>query len=115
MTKCLLNQKHHSPFFEKLDIRIATILEAEKVRKTKKLLKLKVDAGSGERTVVSGIAEFYSPEEIIGKQVCLLANLAPRAIKGIESQGMILMAESPDGTLSFVLPNSEVKNGSSVS
>ena len=101
--------------FQKLDIRIATILEAEKVRKTKKLLKLKVDAGSEERTVVSGIAEFYSPEEIIGKQVCLLANLAPRAIKGIESQGMILMAESPDGTLSFVLPNSEVKNGSSVS
>ncbi|MFT6210375.1 MAG: methionyl-tRNA synthetase [Bacteroidia bacterium] len=101
--------------FQKLDIRIATIIEAEKVRKTKKLLKLKVDTGSEERTVVSGIAEFYSPEEIIGKQVCLLANLAPRAIKGIESQGMILMAESPDGNLSFVLPESVVGNGSSVS
>ena len=88
---------------------------AEKVRKTKKLLKLKVDTGSEERTVVSGIAEFYSPEEIIGKQVCLLANLAPRAIKGIESQGMILMAESPDGTLAFVLPNEAVTNGSTVS
>jgi len=101
--------------FQKLDIRIATILEAEKVKKTKKLLKLKVDTGTGQRTVVSGIAEFYSPEEIIGKQVCLLANLAPREIKGIESNGMILMAESPDGTLSFVLPESAVGNGSSVS
>ena len=101
--------------FQKMDIRIATILEAEKVRKTKKLLKLKVDIGSEERTVVSGIAEFYSPEEIIGKQVCLLANLAPREIKGIESEGMVLMAESPDGTLSFVSPESVVGNGSSVS
>ena len=101
--------------FQKLDIRIATIIEAEKVAKTKKLLKLKVDTGMDQRTVVSGIAEFYSPEEIIGKQVCLLANLAPREIKGIESQGMILMAESPDGTLSFVLPNQVVANGSSVS
>lgn len=101
--------------FQKLDIRIATILEAEKVTKTKKLLKLKVDTGFDQRTVVSGIAEFYSPEEIIGKQVCLLANLAPRAIKGIESQGMILMAENPDGMLSFVLPESVVGNGSSVS
>ena len=101
--------------FQKLDIRIATILEAEKVKKTKKLLKLKVDTGTGQRTVVSGIAEFYSPEEIIGKQVCLLANLAPREIKGIESNGMILMAESPEGTLSFVLPESAVGNGSSVS
>ena len=98
-----------------MDIRIATIIEAEKVAKTKKLLKLKVDTGFDQRTVVSGIAEFYSPEEIIGKQVCLLANLAPRAIKGIESQGMILMAESPDGTLSFVLPNAAVSNGSHVS
>ena len=101
--------------FQKLDIRIATILEAEKVRKTKKLLKLKVDTGSDERTVVSGIAEFYSPEEIIGKQVCLLVNLAPREIKGIESQGMVLMAESPDGTLSFILPGDKVAEGSPVS
>jgi methionyl-tRNA synthetase len=101
--------------FQKLDIRIATIIEAEKVRKTKKLLKLKVDTGSDQRTVVSGIAEFYSPEEIIGKQVCLLANLAPREIKGIESQGMVLMAESPDGKLSFVIPSEKVENGSSVS
>ena len=70
-----------------------------------------MDTGSDQRTVVSGIAEFYSPEEIIGKQVCLLANLAPRAIKGIESQGMVLMAESPDGKLSFVLPESVTPNG----
>jgi methionyl-tRNA synthetase len=101
--------------FQKLDIRIATILEAEKVKKTKKLLKLKVDTGTDQRTVVSGIAEFYSPEEIIGKQVCLLANLAIREIKGIESNGMILMAESPDGTLSFVLPESAIGNGAVVS
>ncbi len=101
--------------FQKLDIRIATIIEAEKVAKTKKLLKLKVDTGFDQRTVVSGIAEFYSPEDIIGKQVCLLANLAPRDIKGIESQGMILMAESPDGTLSFVLPGQAVANGSPIS
>jgi methionyl-tRNA synthetase len=101
--------------FKKLDVRIATILEAEKVRKTKKLLKLKVDTGTDQRTVVSGIAEFYSPEEIIGKQVCLLVNLAPREIKGIESRGMVLMAESPDGTLSFVLPETVTSNGTLVS
>jgi methionyl-tRNA synthetase len=100
--------------FQKLDIRIATITEAEKVRKTKKLLKLTVDTGIDTRTVVSGIAEFYSPEEVIGKQVCLLVNLAPRAIKGIESQGMVLMAESPDGKLSFVLPETDKANGSVV-
>lgn len=100
--------------FQKLDIRIATITEAEKVRKTKKLLKLTVDTGIDTRTVVSGIAEFYSPEEIIGKQVCLLVNLAPRAIKGIESQGMVLMAESPDSKLSFVLPETDKANGSVV-
>ncbi len=98
----------------KMDIRIATILEAEKVPETAKLLKLKVDTGNDQRTVVSGIAEFYSPEEIIGKQVCLLMNLAPREIRGIESQGMVLMAESPDGTLSFVLPEHKVPNGNSV-
>ena len=100
--------------FSKLDIRIATIIEAEKVANTKKLLKLKVETGIEQRTIISGIAEYYKPEDIIGKQVCLLTNLAPRAIKGIDSQGMVLMAESPDGTLSFVLPNSEVMNGSIV-
>jgi methionyl-tRNA synthetase len=98
--------------FQKMDIRVATILEAEKVAKTKKLLKLKLDTGLDQRTVVSGIAEYYDPEKIIGQQVCLLANLAPREIKGIESQGMILMAENNDGSLQFVSPGSIVSNGS---
>ncbi|MFL5727965.1 MAG: methionine--tRNA ligase [Cytophagaceae bacterium] len=98
--------------FTKLDLRVATILEAEKVAKTKKLLKIKLDTGLDQRTVVSGIAEYYEPEQIIGKQVCLLANLAPRDIKGIQSQGMILMAEDKDGKLSFVSPAGIVSNGS---
>ncbi|HSZ26452.1 MAG TPA: methionine--tRNA ligase [Cytophagaceae bacterium] len=100
--------------FTKMDIRIATILEAERVPKTKKLLKLKLDTGLDHRTVVSGIAEYYEPEKIIGQQVCLLANLAPRDIKGIMSQGMILMAENNDGSLSFVSPSKIVSNGSIV-
>lgn len=101
--------------FTKMDIRTATILTAEKVAKTKKLLKLTLDTGLEQRTVVSGIAEYYEPDQIIGKQVCLLANLAPRAIKGIESQGMILMAEDKDGKLSFVSPSQAVSNGSCIS
>ena len=100
--------------FTKMDIRIATILEAERVPKTKKLLKLKLDTGLDQRTVVSGIAEYYEPEKIIGQQVCLLANLAPRDIKGIQSQGMILMAEDKDGTLSFVSPSNIISNGGTV-
>ena len=102
--------------FTKLDIRIGTILEAEKVKKTKKLLHLKVDIGSEVRTIVSGIAESYSPEEIIGKQVSVLVNLAPRKIKGIESQGMILMAENKEGKLSFVNPAEDyIQSGDGVS
>ena len=97
-----------------MDIRIGTILEAEKVAKTKKLLKLKIDTGIDQRTVVSGIAEFHDPEKIIGKQVSILVNLEPRKIRGIESQGMILMAEDSDGTLQFVEPSSSIKNGSEV-
>ena len=100
--------------FTKMDVRVGTILEAEKVRKTKKLLKLLVDTGVDQRTVVSGIAEYFSPEDIIGKQVSILVNLAPRTIKGIESQGMILMAEDADGSLAFVSPSKEVKAGSGV-
>jgi methionyl-tRNA synthetase len=100
--------------FTKLDIRVATILEAEKVAKTKKLLKIKLDTGLDQRIVVSGIAEYFEPEKIIGRQVCLLANLAPRDIKGIQSQGMILMAEDKDGKLSFVSPSAVVSNGSIV-
>jgi methionyl-tRNA synthetase len=101
--------------FTKLDIRVGTILEAEKVAKTKKLLKLKVDVGIDIRTIVSGIAESFSPEEIIGLQVSVLVNLAPRKIRGVESQGMILMTDTPDGKLAFVAPTKEVKNGQSVS
>ena len=101
--------------FTKLDIRVGTILEAEKVAKTKKLLKLKVDVGIDIRTIVSGIAETFSPEEIIGLQVSVLVNLAPRKIRGVESQGMILMTDTPDGKLAFVAPTKEVKNGQAVS
>ncbi len=100
--------------FTKMDIRIGTILEAVKVPKTKKLLKLKIDTGIDQRTVVSGIAEYFSPEEIVGKQVSILVNLAPRELRGIESQGMILMAEDKDGKLVFVSPAEKVSNGSEV-
>ncbi|HQQ93074.1 MAG TPA: methionine--tRNA ligase [Bacteroidia bacterium] len=91
--------------FSKMDIRVATIVAAEAVPNTDKLLKLQLDTGVDTRTVVSGIAQWYKASEIIGQKVCLLANLAPRKIKGIESQGMILMAENPDGELSFVQPS----------
>ncbi|AKQ46480.1 methionyl-tRNA synthetase [Rufibacter radiotolerans] len=101
--------------FSKIDIRIGTILEAEKVAKTKKLLKLKVDTGLDQRTIVSGIAEHFNPEEIIGQQVSVLVNLAPREIKGIVSQGMLLMAENADGSLAFMQPSKPVVNGGGVS
>jgi len=100
--------------FMKMDIRTGTILEAEKVAKTKKLMKLQVDTGIDKRTVVSGIAEYYKPEEVVGKQVSIIVNLEPRKLRGIESQGMILMAEDADGTLKFVSPEVAVKNGSEV-
>lgn len=100
--------------FMKMDIRIGTITEAEKVAKTKKLLKITVDTGVDTRTVVSGIAEHYKPEEIIGKQVSVLMNLEPRKLKGIESEGMILMAEDADGKLAFVSPEQAVAAGSEV-
>ena len=101
--------------FGKLDLRIATIKAAEKVPKTKKLLKLTLDTGLDTRTVVSGIAESFSPEEIVGKQVVLVANLAPRKIRGIESQGMILMTETKDGKLNFISPEKLTDNGKTVS
>jgi methionyl-tRNA synthetase len=100
--------------FTKVDIRTATILEAEKVPKTTKLLKLKIDAGLDVRTIVSGIAEYYDPETIIGKQISIVANLEPRKIKGIESKGMILMAEDKDGKLVMVTPAEKVNNGSAI-
>ncbi|MGD9929732.1 MAG: methionine--tRNA ligase [Mangrovibacterium sp.] len=100
--------------FMKMDIRTGTIVEAEAVAKTKKLLKLKIDTGIDTRTVVSGIAEYYKPEDIIGRQVSILVNLEPRELRGIMSQGMILMAEDADGSLKFVSPVDRVKNGSEV-
>ena len=98
--------------FTKLDIRVGTVLDAEKMPKTKKLLKLKVDTGIDTRTIVSGIAESFSAEEVIGKRVTVVVNLAPRALRGVESQGMILMTETPHGKLVFVNPDdAQVGNG----
>ena len=101
--------------FEKLDIRVGTVKNCEKVKKANKLLKFTIDDGSGtDRTIVSGIAKFYKPEELIGKQVCFIANFAPRKLMGIESQGMILSAEDFDGNLSVTRVDKEVKPGSQV-
>lgn len=98
--------------FTKLDIRVGTILEAEKMPKAKKLLVLKVDTGIDVRTIVSGIAESFTAEEVVGKKVTVLVNLAPRALRGVESQGMILMTETPEGKLVFVNPDdANVSNG----
>lgn len=100
--------------FGMMDIRTGTVVEAEKVAKTQKLLKLKIDTGIDVRTVVSGIAEHYTPEEMVGKQVCILVNLEPRPLKGIESKGMILCAQDPTGKLVLVSPETVVKNGAEV-
>jgi methionyl-tRNA synthetase len=100
--------------FTKIDIRTATILEAEKVPKTTKLLKLKIDTGIDVRTIVSGIAEYFEPQSIVGKQISIVANLEPRKIKGIESKGMILMAEDKEGKLVMVSPTEKVSNGSMI-
>lgn len=101
--------------FAKMDIRVGTILTAEKVAKAKKLLKLTIDTGLDVRTVVSGIAESFSPEDVVGRRVCVLVNLAPREIRSITSNGMILMTEYPDGRLEFVAPTGDVSNGSAIS
>ncbi len=97
--------------FTKIDMRVGTILEAEKVEKADKLLKLKVDTGIDVRTIVSGIAESFTPEEIVGKQVTVLVNLAPRKIRGIESQGMLLLTDKEDGKLTFLVPEEKTANG----
>ena len=109
-------QKEECTFddFQKMDIRVSTILEAEKVAKTKKLLKLTVDTGIDKRTIVSGIAEHFTCEELIGRQVLVLVNLAPRELKGILSQGMILMAEDASGKLELLAPNNKTNNGAMV-
>ena len=100
--------------FSKMDIRVATVLEAERIPKTNKLMKLKVDTGHDQRTLVAGIAEHFTPEQVVGRTICLLANLEPRKLKGIQSQGMILMAENPDGKLFFVLPGDGAINGADI-
>ena len=112
----LVPQKNETSFddFTKMDIRVATIKEAIKVPKTKKLMKLTVDTGLDTRTVVSGIAEYFEAEKLPGQKVCILLNLAPRKIKGIESQGMILLSEEPDGRLIFVQPGKDASNGSQI-
>ena len=109
-------QKEECTFddFEKMDIRTATVLEAERVPKTDKLLKLTIDTGIDTRVIVSGIAEQYSPEEMVGKQICILANLAPRKIRGIESKGMILMARQRDGKMRFITPQETLCNGAEI-
>ena len=101
--------------FVKLDIRVATITAAEKVKKADRLLHITLDVGTEKREVVSGIAEHFAPEDIIGKQVTYLANLAPRKLKGIESNGMILMAEDETGKLQFVAPSEHIEPGSIIS
>ena len=100
--------------FGAMDIRTATVLAAERVPKTDKLLKLTIDTGIDQRTIVSGIAEYYSPEDMLGKQICILANLAPRVIRGIESKGMILMAKQGDGKMRFITPQEVVTNGAQI-
>jgi len=100
--------------FEKIDIRVGTVLECERVPKTDKLLRFLIDDGLERRTILSGIAKFYEPADLVGKQVCFLANLAPRTIRGIESKGMLLSAESADGTISLLAPGKDVSNGAEV-
>ena len=116
--KVIEAQKETTTFedFSKLDLRVGTILEAEKMPKANKLLVLKVDTGMDVRTIVSGIAEHFSPEEVIGKRVTVLVNLAPRALRGVESQGMILMSNNAEGKLVFVNPDADgVANGALIS
>ena len=108
------SQKETTSFedFAKIDLRIGTIIEAEKMPKANKLLVLKVDTGIDVRTIVSGIAEHFTPEEVIGKKVTVLVNLAPRALRGVESEGMLLLTNTPDGKLVFVNPDTDgVSNG----
>ena len=109
-------QKEECTFddFGKMDIRTATVLEAERVPKTDKLLKLTIDTGIDKRVIVSGIAEEYAPEDMVGKQICILANLAPRKIRGIESKGMILMARQNDGKMRFITPAETLCNGAEI-
>lgn len=109
-------QKADMPFenFEKMDLRVGTVKECAKVEKSDKLLRFVIDDGLETRTIVSGIAKYYKPEELVGKQICFIANLPPRKLRGIESQGMILSAENPDGTLSVLTPDRKCADGACV-
>ena len=100
--------------FNRMDIRSATILAAEKIAKTKKLLKLTIDTGIDKRTIVSGIAEYYTPESLVGRQVLVLINLEPRELKGVLSEGMILMAQDPSGKMVLLSPVDKVGNGTMI-
>jgi methionyl-tRNA synthetase len=100
--------------FSRLDIRIGTVITAEKVEKSAKLLRLQINDGAGSRVILSGIAQHYTPEELVGKQVAFIANLEPRKIMGQESQGMVLSAEDADGKLRLIQPTVSVSPGSSV-
>ena len=102
------------PTFEKMDIRVGKVTACEKVPKADKLLKLTIDDGMGGRTIVSGIAKYYRPEELVGQEVCFMANFAPRKLRGVESQGMVLSAVDADGRLVVVGPNGSVRPGASV-
>jgi methionyl-tRNA synthetase len=101
--------------WEKLDIRVGTVLECAKVPKADKLLQFKIADGNGERTILSGIAAYYpEPEKLVGSQVCFIANFAPRKLRGIDSEGMILSAQLPDGKLIMIQPKDKIENGSCV-
>ena len=118
-----INEKHAEPVkelvdieqFGKLDIRVGTVLECSKVPKSDKLLQFKIDDGMGGRTIVSGIAAYYKPEDLIGKQVCFVANLPVRKLRGVESNGMIISAQDADGSYIVVSPSRKVANGSQIS
>ena len=112
----IMPQKNTIEFddFAKVDIRVGTVIEAENVAKSDKLLKLKVDTGLDKRIILSGISKYYSPEDILNKKVMVLINLSPRKMMGIESQGMLLLAEDSDGKLSLMQPDSDITDGSVV-
>ncbi|GHV42666.1 hypothetical protein FACS1894179_11330 [Bacteroidia bacterium] len=100
--------------FAKLDLRVGTVLECIKMPKADKLLQFLIDDGMSKRTIISGIAAWYKPEDLVGKQVCFVANLEPRKLKGVESQGMLLSVEDTDGTLSLIQPPKNVTPGSQI-
>ena len=100
--------------FSRIDVRVGTVISCEKVKKSKKLLRFLIDDGIGQRTILSGIAEHYQPEELIGRQVCFIANFPPRQMMGIDTEGMILSAMNADGSLSVITPSTKVVNGAQV-